>query len=561
MIDTILQKYALKRQNASYRVLVVLIVLLLLTFSYFLSALLKPFILALFFAYALNPLVHVLERWRVPRALAVSLPILFLFILLSLIGYLFFISISHFLDTKLPFYENKIIHLYDDIKTELIRLEVIQKDAVFDLAGLKQLVIEGKKYIFSLFQETGSFLSNLLLFIFYLFFLLPGIKNVSIKSSRAFESKKAEKVNLIHKKIVSQIQQYIITKGLVSLSTGLLVYITGLIFGIDLALVWGVLAFILNFIPSIGSLIASIFPILLSILQFDTSIEIIGFSVTIISIQMIIGNIIEPKLFSKSLSLSSLVVFLSLIFWGWLWGIVGAILSVPIMAALSIVFQNLPTLRPMGLFLQSSFPIKEDQENLSLIYHMAYADKVLKKQEKQHIEEELKKEIYNPLSIQKLWKSIQKKPLTLKEIFADKPPCERIDLYRLACKIALLDGHLDKREQNLLHQIQGHYVDLSKKSILNIHELVELEGKRDPDNSLQLISNLEVKASDLEELAYSHQLLAKKYYDLNKRSEAGQHYQKAFQYYVEQDDQKGVIECSQMLVMLDNPSKKQDLFS
>ncbi len=543
----ILQKYTLKRQNASYRVLIFLVILLLLTFSYFLSALLKPFVLALFFAYALNPLVHALEKRRVPGPLAVSLPILLLFILLSLVGYLFFISISHFLDTRLPFYENKIIYLYDHIKAELIRLKVIQENATFDLDGLKQLIIEGKKYIFSLFQQTGSFVSNLLLFIFYLFFLLPGIKNVSIKTSRAFESKKAQKINSIHKKIVSQIQQYIITKGLVSFSTGVLVYITGLIFGIDLALVWGVLAFILNFIPSIGSLIASIFPIFLSILQFDTSIEIIGFSITIISIQMVIGNVIEPKLFSKSLSLSSLVVFLSLIFWGWLWGIVGAILSVPIMAALSIVFQNLPTLRPIGLFLQSSFPIKEDQENLSLIYHVAYADKVLKKQEKYHIEEELKKEIYNPLSVQKLWKSIQKKPLTLKEIFTDKTSTERINLYHLACKIALLDGHLDKSEEDLIYQLQRHFVKLSQKTLVNIHELVRLERKTDHAITIRIASDIETGPSDPEELSYSHQLLAKKYYELKKWSESHRHYQKAFQYYVELDDQKGVMECSQML--------------
>ncbi len=551
MISDLLQKYSLKRQAATYRLLIILIFLLFLTLSYFLAGLIKPLILAIFFAYALNPLVEKMENKGVPSALAVTISLLSIFVVLSLIGYLFYINISSFINDGLSIYERKFEALYVTLKKLLEDQKILNKETGLNTEGIKNILLQGKNYIISIFTGTSSFLSDFLLFIFYLCFLLPGIRNFRIKTNRAFDNKKSEKINLVNERIVSQIQQYIITKSLVSFATGMLVYITGLIFGLDLALVWGVLAFILNFIPSIGSLIASIFPIFLAVLQFESTLTIVIFSVTIVLIQFIIGNILEPKLFSKSLSLSSLIVFLSLVFFGWLWGIIGAILSVPIMATVSIICQNIPSLRPAGLFLQSSFPLIEDQERLSLIYHVAYADNELQEQEKRHIEAELQKELYNPLSIRLVWKNIQKKPLSLEEIFAEKEPWEKIDLYHLACKIAFLDDNISKHEQTLLQEIQVQYARLIPESISKIHELIYLERHISGKQLLKIKSTIS-EDNDLskEQLAYSYKLLARKYFEQNQKTEARDNYNKALEIYTYLEIDNEILDCSQKLAVL-----------
>ena len=132
---------------------------------------------------------------------------------------------------------------------------------------------------------------------------------------------------------------------------------------------------------------------------------------------MIIGFIIEPKLFAARLSLSPLVIIVSMFFWGWLWGLVGIILATPIMAVFSIVFQNIPSLKAIGSYLQSSYPIKEDEEKLSLIYHIINADKLITVSDINYLENELKGNIYNPKYFKKTWFKIIKKPIAMDEIF------------------------------------------------------------------------------------------------------------------------------------------------
>jgi predicted PurR-regulated permease PerM len=172
------------------------------------------------------------------------------------------------------------------------------------------------------------------------------------------------KLHLINKnslsrvnKIVQNLNSYFGTKALTSLATGILVSISLAIIGIDFPLLWGFLAFLLNFIPNIGSIIAAVPAILLALVQFGFPSAIATLIVFLV-INVIIGNVVEPRLMGKNLGLSPLIVFISLIFWGWVLGTVGMLLATPLTMTLKIIFDNMEETRHLGLILGDESSIK-----------------------------------------------------------------------------------------------------------------------------------------------------------------------------------------------------------
>lgn len=130
-------------------------------------------------------------------------------------------------------------------------------------------------------------------------------------------------------KFIDNVRRYIGIKGWVSLATGILVYVGLLIIGVDYALLWGVVAFIFNFIPNIGSFIAGIPPVLLALIQLGPLHALLTAALYVV-VNVLMGNVIEPRFMGRGLGLSTLIVFLSLVFWGWVLGPVGMLLSVPL---------------------------------------------------------------------------------------------------------------------------------------------------------------------------------------------------------------------------------------
>ncbi len=136
------------------------------------------------------------------------------------------------------------------------------------------------------------------------------------------------------------------------MTTGLLVGLWTAILGLDFAVVWGLLAFLLNYIPSIGSIVAAIPAVLLGLIQGGLGYAIliaVGYVVTNIGI----GNFVEPWLMGRTLGLSTLVVFLSLVFWGWMWGSIGMLLSVPLTMIIKILFENTDDLQWIAIMLDN----------------------------------------------------------------------------------------------------------------------------------------------------------------------------------------------------------------
>lgn len=203
-----------------------------------------------------------------------------------------------------------------------------------------------------IFQSLTDLLGNAFIILIYALFIFLEETHFHVKLKAVFSNgDKYQKLSNILDKIETSITSYIGLKTLVSFITGFASYIVLLIIGIDAPLFWGFLIFLLNYIPTIGSLIGTLFPAIFCLLQFGEfypCFMVLGFVGTI---QIIVGNLLEPKLMGNSLNVSSFVTIFALSFWGALWGVTGMILSVPITVMMVIVFSNFPNTRGIAIML------------------------------------------------------------------------------------------------------------------------------------------------------------------------------------------------------------------
>src|SRR3990172_2347840 len=307
-----------------------------------------PLALAVFLNYILNPFIGLFERLKIPSVISTLLAVLMTFLVMVFLGIMISNSIESFAE-ELPKYEARI----NAITQNTLKILNIPPEAFKSATGwtkdpqiaavLGDLSITG--IMSSILGSVTTFLANFLLVLLFLLFILMGRNQLIHKLERAFEPNISKKVSGIILNINKEIQKYLIAKTLISLATGLLAMLVLSLFGVQFALIWGVLTFLLNFIPNIGSVIATILPLTIALIQFDKVIMVVWIALCLTSIQMVVGNIIDPKVIGRSLNLSPIVVLFSLMFWGWLWGLIGMFLSVPIAVMIKIIFENIKQLR------------------------------------------------------------------------------------------------------------------------------------------------------------------------------------------------------------------------
>jgi predicted PurR-regulated permease PerM len=206
--------------------------------------------------------------------------------------------------------------------------------------------------ISQLVSALTGFLGNTGLILIYVGFLLVEQKTFSRKLDYLFsDPQHRASTERLLSRIQSDIQTYISIKTLTSLVTGLLSYGILIMVGVDFAAFWAFTIFLLNYIPTIGSIIATVFPALLALIQFDNVYPFLIVAIGLTGVQFFIGNVVEPKMMGSSLNLSPLVVLLSLVLWGSVWGIAGMFLSVPITVIAMIVLANFNGTRPIAVLL------------------------------------------------------------------------------------------------------------------------------------------------------------------------------------------------------------------
>jgi len=297
------------------------------------SSIVAPFLLALFVSIILSQPVQWLVRKRVPLWLAI--------VLVLLGGIAIFIGMGEIIGTSLSSFTN-------DAPKYAARLNAMGssffqylQEQGFDISKeqLGDMFDPGKimSLTAGILGELGSLMGNAFLVFFIILFLL--LEDQSFAYKAKVLTRRPDKSVAFLNRIGKSIRHYLSIKTVISLITGLLIWICLVIIGVKYAIVWALIAFLLNYIPTIGSILAGIPTVLFALVQ-------IGFGgaiwtlVVFVAVNTVIGNVVEPKMMGKGLGLSSLVVFIALVFWGFLLGTVGMFLSVPLTMALKIMLEQ-----------------------------------------------------------------------------------------------------------------------------------------------------------------------------------------------------------------------------
>ncbi len=308
---------------------------------------LVPFILAVLLSYIIDPALTFLTRCRCPRREAVLIVLALMFVFFYFLGALIYSS-GKSLAAELPRYQGRLSDFSALLAKGVGPFKV-------DLASALGKLDIGKvgTFILSAIGPFFSILGNLLLVFLFLLFIVSGRGRAAAKIQKTLGAGRSAQVTAVLETINGQVRKYLVIKTAMSLANGLEVWLVLTLFGVDFAALFGFLAFVLNFIPSIGSLIATGLRVGFAFFQFGTFWTPFWILVVTVGLDAILGNFIEPRIMGKGLGLSPLLIFFSLLFWGWLWGIPGMILSVPLTAVIKIVCQNVPALRPAAVLMGS----------------------------------------------------------------------------------------------------------------------------------------------------------------------------------------------------------------
>lgn len=313
-----------------------------------------PVTIAVFLTYLFHPLMKYLSKYRIPSWLS----LLFILIVVSGINYLLglmLVSTYNSFSEKMLFYSENLSIFFQMMLNpfNLSLREVAQwlniRMQDFDVSTIIQELFDAGA-IKSIFNSFSSLLGDLFISLIFWVFMILGKDKFENRLRFAFSGNKQlveENLNSIN----TQLQSYVIIKTIISLVTGVIFTIILISFGVDFAIMWGVLAFVLNYIPNIGSLIAMFFPIMISLVQFGFGFRTIMMSILLILTQNILGNFVEPNYLGRKMDLSPVFVLFSLIFWGWIWGITGMFLAVPIAALMKIFANNISSLKPLAVLM------------------------------------------------------------------------------------------------------------------------------------------------------------------------------------------------------------------
>lgn len=308
-------------------------VVVLLLFSFFLASLGIP------------PLLWLKEK-HIPSGFAVLIVMIVMIFILLLISVQIGSSFSDFIN-QLPAFQSR-------IREQVLELSAYLRSKGF--SGTQKLLLDYVKpevllkLTANLLSGLSSVLSDIVLVLLTVTFILLEVSSFPIKLRAVLGDPKQKFPQFT--KFADDMKRYMVIKTLISLATGILIALWLYILNVDYPILWGFIAFLLNYIPNIGSIVAAVPAVILAFIQFGIGSAVLV-TVGYIFVNFIIGNVIEPRLMGRKFGLSTLVVFLSLIFWGALLGLIGAILSVPLTMTLKFAFESSETTKWIAVLLGS----------------------------------------------------------------------------------------------------------------------------------------------------------------------------------------------------------------
>lgn len=304
-----------------------------------------PLIFAVFLSFLFAPLITAMRRKKIPTAVTISTMLIIIVLFFALVGGGIFAAVNTFI-AEFPRYQLILGQMLQDTTESLSTWAQASDLIIADLPlyDISELINSSGFSLPKLLSGTmGTFIDysvTMFLTMIFLMFLVTGTGKMEARIKRFFNEEDKVKSIATMMSIQTQIQKYFFNKTLISLGTALTGMLFLFIFGVDFILMAGMLLFILNFIPNIGSIIASLLPMLISLVQYGFGWRTIAVASCLIFTQIVFANILEPRLMGQKLNLTPIMVLISLIFWGWVWGITGMMLAVPITSAINIILKH-----------------------------------------------------------------------------------------------------------------------------------------------------------------------------------------------------------------------------
>ena len=310
------------------------------------ESLLIPFLLSLFIAVICTPPLMWLKEKKVPSGFALLIVVSSIIICAILVGAVVGSSIKGFRG-DLPEYQARLTELtavlFAKLQTMGVAIDLQQLRASFNPAAA--LSLAGNTL-----ASFGNLMTNAFLILLTVTFILA--EEVGFSSKLRFSSPNSEKTLKAVEKFTGAVNRYMAIKTLMSFLTGMIILVWLWVLGVDYFVLWGLLAFLLNFVPTLGSIIAAVPAVLLALVQLGPT-EALATGVGFLVVNFVEGNVLEPRIMGRGLDLSTLVVFLSLVFWGWVLGPVGMLLSIPLTMTVKIALESFPDTRWIGVMLGS----------------------------------------------------------------------------------------------------------------------------------------------------------------------------------------------------------------
>lgn len=311
------------------------------------SAIMVPFFLSVFIAIACGPLIMWFSRKGIPKWASVSLVILIILVIGFMLAGLVGQSMSEF-RSNMPVYKEQLTTQFTWIADQLARFNIqLNRELIEQHLNPGMAMSIATNFL----SGMGGVLSNLALILLTVIFMLFESESFPRRIHIALADPSMQFAHI--DRFIQSVNSYLAIKTLVSLFTGLIIGVFLWILGIDHFLLWAVLAFLLNYIPNIGSFIAAVPAVLMALIEQGMGVAgltALGFVV----VNTVMGNVVEPRFMGRGLGLSTLVVFLSLIFWGWLLGSVGMLLSVPLTMVVKIALESREESKWLAVLLSSA---------------------------------------------------------------------------------------------------------------------------------------------------------------------------------------------------------------
>ncbi len=303
-----------------------------------------PLISAVFLALLFMPMMRWLNKKKVPQPISVSLATLIMAAVLFGSFQLIRLSTRQIVNDQEQFWEKANTKLHTEWKPamEMLGIQITNSD---DSSLAKDLMSSEKisKWVYEHFGDTITFAQtlvvNILMMLFFLILLLSGSLNVQQIFGTLIFNKKNSSVRAF-RAIENSIVKFIQVKTLTSFLTGLGFGLTCYFFGVSFALFWGLIAFACNYVQMIGSVVVTIFLVLFAFVDLSAPGSLLAFSLILIGIQVLFGGVLEPILMGQSFSINTITVLVMLMLWGYIWGVAGLILSIPITVMLKIIFEQ-----------------------------------------------------------------------------------------------------------------------------------------------------------------------------------------------------------------------------